>query len=342
MNLPRNTTLYNLGKTTTYRAASSAMFKHGRRFAGWGTNLQNIEKSMRRMYWADDGYILNQRDQSGAEALIVAKLAPKGNFDDLFTYGVKPHVYVALHNFLSTWRVKCQGVDVDSFVKTPIKDLKSLPGWSKLEEMIKASDDWAASERYYFIAKQMCHSGNYGAGANAFALNALEKSRGTIALSRQESEEYLNNYHSLFPEIHEWHRMVDNQIRQTRMLFNLFGHPWYMSDDLNARGEKEWYAFVPQSTVGCITHRAITLMQRYIEQENREWDILQNNHDSYLVQSPISEAEECQWKMKEYLNCTLTSPSGEEFQMKSEGQTGYNWAPYKPIKNEEGLKAVKI
>ena len=83
-------------------------------------------------------------------------------------------------------------------------------------------------------------------------------------------------------------------------------------------------------------------MQLFIEKENRDWDILQNNHDSFLVQSPVNEWEECQWKMKECINMTLTSPSGEEFQMKSEGQTGYNWGPWKAGKNEEGLKGVAI
>lgn len=343
MNLPRNTTLYNLGKTTTYRAASSGLFVNKRAgFDGWGTNLQNIEKSARAIYYADDGKLLSQRDQSGAEALIVAKLAPRGNFNDLFTYGIKPHVYVALHNFLSVWRIKCKTLDLDRFVHSPIKDLPGIPGWSELKDLIASSDEWKSSERYYYIAKMMCHSGNYGIGTNEFRENTLEKSRGTVILSRAEAEEYLRNYHSLFPEIHKWHAEVERQIKQTRYLFNLFGHPWYYSGNLNMPLGKDVFAFVPQSTVGVITHIAITKMQEYIEQNDRDWDILQNNHDSFLVQHPTNEWEECQYKMKEFINMKLKAPNGEEFSMKSEGQVGRNWAPYKAGKNEDGLRTVKI
>ena len=67
---PRNTTIYKLGGTETFRASSSKWF-------GRGTNLQNIEKSMRQLYWADDGKVLVQVDQSGAEALIVSYLCEK-------------------------------------------------------------------------------------------------------------------------------------------------------------------------------------------------------------------------------------------------------------------------
>lgn len=324
------------------RLASCALFKWGKLRPGYGTNMTNIEKSARGMYWADDGNLLNQRDQAGAEALIVAKIAPKGQFNDLFEYGVKPHVFVALHNFLDTWRIKCNDLDLDTFVSTPISKLKSLEGWKKLDQLIKSSDEWQSSERYYYIAKMICHASNYGMRGGAFQLNVLEKSRGTIVLTRAQAETYLDNYHSLFPEIHAWHRQVEAQARQCRVLYNLFGFPRILTEQITESNLKEFYAFIPQSTVGCITHIAITQMQDYIVKAKRNWDILNNCHDSFVVQSPANEWEECQHKMKEYLEQELTTPTGEKFNMRSEGQTGRNWGPYKQGKNEEGMKAVAI
>lgn len=249
--------------------------------------------------------MFNQRDQAGAEALIVAKLAPKGQFDELFKWGIKPHVFVALNNFLSVWSIKCADLDIDKFTRTPIKDLPSTAGWDILSRMIADSDEWAAHERYYFIAKQMCHSGNYGIGVNEFILNTLSKSRGTVALSKEQGAEYLCNYRSMFPEIIEWHDMVRRQIKETRMLFNLFGHPWIYTAEIEEDRMKDCLAFVPQSTVGVITHIAVTKMQSFIEKHRRDWHILNNNHDSYLTASPEKEWEECQHKMKEFINMDL-------------------------------------
>lgn len=346
MNLPapRNSTLYHLD-ADTFRARSKAAF------ADWptefGTNLQNVEKDNRILYWAYPGKKMAQCDQSGAEALIVAYLCKDGKFRSLFLNKVKPHVFVALHNFLDTWRIKMKGIDVDTFARASIPELKKLPGWSDLDKMIKASDNWAPHERYYYIAKQMCHSGNYDIKANTFALNTLEKSKGTIVLSRQQAEVYLNNYHALFPEIKDWHRSVQAQVKRTGYLYNLQGYPFTITCDVSSLQDHDWKAFyarVPQSTVGVITHIAVTNLQNYIETNKLPWDILANTHDSYLVQFPDNKEHEdhCCTVMQQFMNQTLTSPRGEEFQMQSEIATGYNWAPTKKkgdkIINPEGLK----
>ena len=78
MNLPRVSTYYNVSGTKTFRLASKAIF------GIYGTNLQNWEKSLRKLIIPDDGYKFVQVDQSGAEALVVAYLCKHGNFRDLF------------------------------------------------------------------------------------------------------------------------------------------------------------------------------------------------------------------------------------------------------------------
>lgn len=330
LNQPRNTTLIKLAGTETFRAASSAFFEYG-------TNLQNISKDMRHLYYADDGKVLVQTDQSGAEALIVAYLCEAGRFRDLFLNNVKPHVFVAMHVFLDKWKLLCKDVDPMGFVSTPIPELQKREGWKILDNIIKESDNWQASERYYYIAKMICHASNYGMRAAAFMLNVLEKSRGQIVLTKQQAEDYLMRYHSLFPEIQRWHRLVERTLTEHKVLHNLFGFPRALTGQFDANDAKEWYAFSPQSTVGCITHIAATLLQRYIESNGRDWDLLGNCHDSYLAQCPIGEEVELGRVMKEFMEQELTSPRGEKFRMRSETQAGRNWSPYKKNKNEDGL-----
>ena len=337
----RDSTTWVIGGPKTFRLGSRKIFKK------WGGNLQNIEKSMRDVYIPDEGKIFVQTDQSGAEALIVAYLCEAGAFRQLFLHGVKPHVYVALHVFRDVWakRMKeVQGFDIDTIIKTPIQALKSNPFWKDLDATIKDSDNWSLAERYYYLAKQTCHSSNYGIEPPTFRMNILEKSGGKIVITKEQSEHFLRTYHALFPEIQNWHGRVRSFALQHKMLYNLFNHPYTITSyRILDEHWKELYAWSPQSTVGMITNVAYAKMQSYIEENNLQWDLLTNCHDSYLIQCPIEEMQECAKKSKEFMEVPFTSPlDGTAFNMRSEVQAGMNWRPFHEKKNPLGLKEVKL
>jgi len=340
----RVTTYYNIAGTKFYRLASKKFFRKG-------TNLQNIDKANRKLYKADKGYILNQRDQSGAEALIVAYLCKDGNFRALFKNGIKPHVYVALHLFKDVWQAKInEGTldikcSIEEICNTPIPFLTKNPYWKTLNKLIKSSDEWPPSERYYYLSKQTCHSGNYDITAGPFVLNILEKSKGKVVISKKKGALFLDIYHSLFPEIRrDFQYSIAKQVTETKMLYNLLGYPIIITSDLTQQNAlKECYSAVPQSTVACITRNAVIQTQEYIESNKLDWDILQDNHDSYVVQCPVGQEITCQRIMKSFLNVEMKSPvDGESFTMQSEGASGFNWAPYHEIKNPEGLKEIIV
>jgi DNA polymerase I-like protein with 3'-5' exonuclease and polymerase domains len=337
----RNSCLYKIAGTTTFRLASKKL-PNGR-----GTNLQNVEKSSRIYYVPDPGKVFVQVDQSGAEALVVAYLCKHGNFRDLFLNGIKSHVYVALHVFADQWQKRLNKssldvkFDIEPFLAATPQTLTSVAGWKDLDKLIKSSDDWPSNERYYYIAKMICHASNYGMRPPAFQLNVLEKSEGRIVLTKEQSTHYLLTYHGLFCEIKEWHQEVFDAVSKTRTLFNLFGFPRAFTSALDETNMKDAIAFVPQSTVGTITNIAYTQLQNYIEDTNRDWDLLANTHDSYLCQCPPAEAEECAKMMKYFIEQDLTSPRGEKFKMKSEAKKGLNWAPFHPEKNPLGLVDIK-
>jgi len=339
-NLPRNSTLYKQ-TVETFRSSSTSIFAWKGVFDGYGTNLQNVTKDLRGIYYAEDGYELCQVDQSGAEALIVSYLCKPGNYRDLFLCGVKPHVFVALHVFADKWRKLCQAIDIDPFLVATIGKLKSIPGWKDLDTIIKSSDNWKPSERYYYIAKMICHASNYGMKAGAFQLNVLQKSEGKIVLTKQQAEQYLEHYHSLFPEIREWHQVVRTQLDQSGMLYNLFGYPRIATQAITETNIKEWYAFVPQSTVGVITHRALTEFQNWIDDNKKAWFLLGNCHDSYLAEAPVDEIRECATVMKRIMEVPLIGARGEKFNMRAEAQVGRNWMPAKE-NNPFGLREITL
>ena len=356
---------------------------------GYGGNLQNIEKSMREIY-ISDGFepsladkcsyymasggdisvfteeeratlrVLVNSDQSGAEALAVAYLCRDGNFRQLFKSGVKAHVYVAMHVFADVWKKKMKEshitgdipIDIDAMCNTPIKDLKSNPYWHDLDLLIKDSDNWPMNERYYYLAKQTCHSANYGITAPPFRMNILEKSGGKILISKEESERFLLTYRALFPEIQEWHESVKRQVEETHMLYNLHSHPYTITTHHVEDSQwKELFAWIPQSTIGMITNIAFARMQEYIESNGRDWDNLLNGHDAITGQCPIGEEKELAAKQQEFIAQEFISPvDGVHFRMKSESQYGFDWAPMKQheengkmvIVNPCGLREVKL
>lgn len=358
LSLPRSTTIYKLGGTETLRASSAAFLDT------FGSNLQNVSDEMRRMFRADAGYKLVQVDQSGAEALIVAYLCQKAKFRDLFLHGVKPHVFVAMNMFMDKWCSVCKDIDVRSFGNTPIPELKKREGWKTLDGIIKESDKWKPQERYYYIAKMVCHASNYGIRGNAFRMNVLEKSKGKIVLTKQQAETYLSQYHGLFPEIRRWHMEVEDQLRMTGMLFNLQGFPLINTGVLDDYNMKDWFAAIPQSTVGCITHQEITDEQCFIAvSANRwsprakinlrvdeslqrfgpiakDWTLLNNCHDSSLTQAPEEQAKDCATVKRFFMEQDLTNFRGDKFKMRSEASVGDNWGKYKKDINEDGMKEI--
>lgn len=342
----RNTTQYVIAGPNTFRLASHALFDK------YGSNLQNIEKSMRKIYIPDKGKVFIQVDQSGAEAVVVAYLCKHGQFRDLILSGIKSHIFVGLHIFADEWQKEINAMpggkdtkcNIEELIHTQIKQLKNNPFWPEIDALIASSDDWPAARRFYYIAKQITHSSNYGIGAGRFCMNTLEKSRGKIILKQQDAEKYLNFYHGMFPEIREWHREVVQQVKETNYLYNLFGFPRYFfhKGDLKETEYKEMYAFPAQSTVGTITNIAYTRGQNFIEDTGVNWDLLANTHDSYLWQAPEDEAMECAKLAKNYMEQDLMNFRGEGFKMKAEVTIGHNWGPYHADKNPQGLQKVKL
>lgn len=639
----------------TYRLASKQILpkrqEHNGKIKriGFGGNLQNLEKSAREVYIADEGKMFSQTDQAGAEALIVAYLCEAGAFRQLFIHGVKPHVYVAMHVFKDIWQKKMagrEGFDINDIIRTPIQALKSNPFWKELDSLIKDSDNWSLDQRYYYLAKQTCHcvdgntevltfkgwqkisdiastgvleteiavfdsdrtikfeipsvwnsmhltqsmirfigeeidqlvtenhtviyesnrklhnklaasarkllrlniptsgnyiggdihnpdwyvkllvaiqadgywysesnvrfrllkqrkierllsiakegniefeiiqtdvieitiknikhileffgkdklwnsklltwsesnlrlfvdelkywdgtfaesfhhkreeysskfnvnvlwvktichligkqgtigfddnvfyaginsrkksiahtkqlipswtgtvycptvstgmflirrngkisitgnSANYGIEAPTFRMNILEKSGGKINISKDDGERFLLTYHSLFPEIQDWHRRLKRQAEQTKMLYNLFGHPYTITSyQILDSHWKELFSWIPQSTVGMITNIAFYRLQQFVEDNRLAWDNLINGHDSILSQAPIAEIIDLGRKQKEFIEQEFTSPvDGAVFRMKSETQAGFNWSNFKQDKNPLGLKEIKL
>jgi len=166
----------------------------------------------------------------------------------------------------------------------------------------------------------------------------LLKSEGAVALDLEVAQQVINTRNALFPEIGSWQQEVVLELRRTQVLRNLFGHPRVFTSWIEESMYKEAYAFKAQSTVGQITNYAITEMQERIAVEDKvlveaEADVLQNNHDSMLVQCLIPHKEAVGRIMQGHMNRRLVSPRGEEFFMKSDIQwSDKSWGEMEALK----------
>lgn len=360
LDIPRDTSQMVIAGPKTMRRASKKILSGKSKknpFINFGGNRQNLNEAMRNLWIADSKsprtgkkYKLINRDQGGADALIVSLLCKPGRYRELFANKVKPHTYLALQFFPTAWENQ-NGITkemVNLACETPIPDLKSLEFWKPLEKLIKSSDGWEPKRRYYFFGKKTGHSGNFGMKGEKLANSILEESEGEIVLRPIDCDRWLYTYHAkLFPEIQrDFQFGVMNYARKHNKLINLFGWPYNLTgrdpEKLSQKDLNELYAWIPQSTVACITLMAMVEMQEYIEDNDRDWHILQETHDSILMQAPEDEDEEAATLLGTHLKKELISPvDGLKVHMASSCSIGYNWGKKSPD-NPLGLEDVEI
>ena len=314
--------------TKSFRLAASQLFE-------FGINAQNSDKDILDMFAAPDGWCIVQVDQAGAEALVVAYLAGHGKYRDLFLHGVKPHVYVALHLFLDKFRADHPR---ERYWLRPPQELKTLPEWKELVKVV------SGSPFEYDIGKRTGHASNYEMGPHTFQESVLKESEGTLVLDFSQARFFLDTYKELFPEVVAWQAEVKARVRADRLLRNLFGFPRRFEQILTDGYLRDAISWVPQSTVGCITHKAYRLLYDHIRREHLPWKIINNKHDSFAALVPVDHAREASDVMTRLINQPLVGWDGANFTMRSEVQVGFNMGKAKLNKktgvwtNPRGLK----
>lgn len=317
----RYLTQYKPAGTRSFRLASAQLF-------GFGGNAQNNDKDSMDIFQAPPGWKFVQRDQSGAEALIVAYLCRPGRYRNLFIHGVKPHTYVALHLFIDKFRGNHPKERY--WLKDPT-ELKALPEWPHLNKVIKDS------KFEYDIGKRTGHASNYKMGPNTFRESTLKESEGSLVLSYADAQFYLATYKDLFPEIVVWQAEIEKTVRAHRLLRNLYGFPRRFERELTDSYIREAISWIPQSTVGCITHEAFEKTCVYIREHNLDWRPISNKHDSFALMVRDTDVNVARDVMKAHLNVTLQG-TDSAFTMASDFQVGQNlkkWSDYNPYGMKE-------
>lgn len=311
---------------TSYALAGTRSFRLGSRkvFGRYGMNLQNPDKHTQDIAEAPPGHSIVQADQAGAEALAVAYLARPGRYRALFLNGVKPHTYLAMHLFATQFGL----VGDHPFLRMEVAELVAQPEWPALHKRIKSSG------KPYDIGKRTAHGSSYRMGPRTFRNANIKQSKGTLRLSQRQCAEFLDRFKTLFPEVVEWQDEIELRVRSARSLTNLLGFERLFFRELTDGYIREAISWIPQSTIGCITHVGA---RRAYEAGLR---VCSNKHDSYACLVPDAEVGEVAAFMQKSM--ALELPGRDcMFTMKSEVQVGKNWRPHSEY-NPHGMKDFKV
>lgn len=297
----RMRTSYNIAGTTTGRLSSS--FSE----FGTGTNLQNIEESLRSIFIADRGCKLAYIDAQQGESRIVGAIEW-----NLFGDG----------RYLDA----CEGGDLHTAVAKLVWPL-DVPWTGNLKEDRKLAE--RVYYRHYdrrFMCKKIGHGTNYGGKPRTLAQQAKVE-LGLI-------EDFQPRYFAAFPAHQRWHEWTAERLRLDGYIISLTGRKrWFFGRRTDDSTLREAIAYQGQA-LGDILNRGMLNVWR-----QRDCQVLMQIHDAILVQYPEEREEEVIRRIQSQLRIPLELEKDRTFIIPYDVATGWNWGKYNAQSNPDGLKA---
>ncbi len=296
----RMRTSYNIAGTTTGRLSSS--FSE----FGTGTNLQNIEESLRSVFIADPGMKMAYLDAEQGESRVVGAIEW-----NLFEDG----------RYLDA----CESGDLHTAVAKLCWGKLPWTGDLRLDRKI-AEQPFYRHYDYRFMCKKIGHGTNYAGKPATLAQQAK--------IDRSVIEDFQPKYFAAFPAHLRWHAYVERTLRSDGYLITLTGRKrWFFgrrSDDSTLR---EAIAYDPQGSLADILNRGMLQVWR-----DRKCELLMQIHDAILVQYPESLEDNIIPEILQGLRYPILLENGRQLIIPFSAATGWNWGKYDKDLNPDGLK----
>lgn len=296
-------TSYNIGGTSTGRFSSS--FSE----FGTGTNLQNIEESLRSVFIADPGMKMAYLDAQQGESRVVGAIE---------------------------WNLFRDGRYLDSCESGDLHTNVARLCWPELPWKNDPEKDRELAERPYyrhydrrFMCKKIGHGSNYGGKPRTLAAQA-KVDVGVI-------QDFQPKYFTAFPAHLRWHEYVQSVLQSLGFIISLTGRKrWFhgrRGDDSTLR---EAIAYDPQGSLADILNRGMLSCWRA-----RDAMLLMQIHDAILIQYPEKQEDEILPKVLRQLEQPIDLKHGRRLTIPYDAMSGWNWGKYKEGSNPDGLKAWK-
>lgn len=285
---------HNIAGTVSGRISTESTF------FGTGANLQNQPYIYKKYLIPDKDHILCEVDLAKAEAHVVAYLTQDANMIAAFESGVDVHSFNASKIF---------GVSIEEVI----------------EEARTKKVDQKKTKRY--LGKKVVHASNYNMGPQTFSDNLAKEN---VFMPQKECKQLLDAYSARFPGLHRWHKLIEEEVQRTRILYNLFGRPKRFLGLMNAALYRNAYSYKPQSTVAELLNRGSIKIANdpRLGQDGYDIDLMTTVHDSDVFQfhkKYASELLNILLIIKDHMTHTFTY-KGKSFTIGLDAKIGYQWA----------------
>lgn len=304
----------NIAGTKTGRLSSSE------NDFGTGTNLQNIDTTLRYPFIADPQQILVNVDLEQADARNVGAII----WDVFFErYGKEE---------AGRYLDACESGDLHTRVCSMAWREFDWTGDLKADRAIADQPSYREMS-YRDLAKRLGHGTNY-----------LGTPR-TMAAHTQTEVSIIDNfqkrYFEAFPLIQKWHEWTIEQLHTLGYLTTLYGRRrHFFGRASDATTHREAIAYSPQSMTGHQIDMGLVNVWR----NKPEAEILMQVHDSVLIQVPWRDSDRHIREVLDLLRFEIELVGGRRFAVPLEAQVGWNWGKAKIDKttkkivdNHEGL-----
>lgn len=281
-------TSYNIAGTRTGRFSSNLSD------FGTGTNMQNIEDSLRRVFVADPGYKFAYIDLEQAESRAVGAIEW-----NLFHDG----------RYLDA----CESGDLHTSVcRLAWGNLLPWTGNLKADKAL-AEQPFYRQHSYRHMAKVLGHGTNYNGKPYTMAKHTK--------LDQRLIAEFQLRYFTAFPAHQHWHIWTANELARSGNLTTLTGRRrWFFGRRDDDSTIREAIAYNPQGSVGDILNQGMLNVWRA-----DLCQLLLQVHDAILVQYPEEREAEVLPRVLKTIQVPLELAHGRTLLIPSEAQVGWNW-----------------
>lgn len=284
-----------------YSVSGAGTGRSSSRQTAWktGGNIQNFPRSavegikIKNLFVADEGRVLVQRDQSQAEARIVAYLAGCAKLIELIETKSDMHVYSMSASL---------GEDISKYKESDPHKFKYLRNCGKTTNF----------------------AGMYGTGFRTLYEIFLKDG---VDVSLEQCKFLLEKRREVFPEIYEvFQAEVITELNNTRTLVTPFGRKRKFFGPLDDNTYRKAFAHVPQSTVPYLTNLQWRWLDRYaIDHPEMEIQVLSMIHDALLWQMRPEGVDECRRAFDAYSESVVLDVKGHKISMPWDISVGTTW-----------------
>jgi DNA polymerase I-like protein with 3'-5' exonuclease and polymerase domains len=309
---------FNIAGTNTGRLSSSSSD------FGDGSNQQNIDRLLRRVYVARRGRKFANLDLGQADSRNVGALC-WNRFRESHGEG-----------FAGAYLDACESGDLHTAVtrmSRPHLEWPVDPGaWKKFADEPQAH---LRGKSYRDTSKNWGHGSNY-------LLTPAEAAKKIPGATPKMAEEFRASYYTAFPCIPEWHKAVARDLRTNGHLITLGGFRRYFFDRLDAAETlRAGVAFEGQgSTADEIIAGMLALWSG-----GSRWpgfQLLNQTHDSVMFEyDPICESEIIPWALRT-LEIPIKLAGGRTLVVPSDAKIGWNWGDYNDKLNDKDGKPRRL